>query len=129
MSDHETTVEAALAHSPRLRQLLQVAMQSSSGLTDKEFEAVLPTHEWRTATGAPFTAPDTEVRILRKQLAELGLIQPAGSGVNGAVRWKATPPDRVKAVAQRYANARKRHWPRCTARSRASGRSGSGSAS
>jgi hypothetical protein len=109
MSDqHEATVEAALAQSPRLRQLLQAVQQSSSGLTDKEFEAVLPTHEWRTATGARFTAPDTEVRIQRKRLAELGLIQKAGTGQHGAVRWKATPPEKVEAVSQRYASARRR---------------------
>ncbi len=108
MNDHNATIEHTLARSPRLRQVLDAAGQSSLGFTDKEFEAVLPTHEWRTAKGEPFTAPDVEVRILRKRLAELGLIQHAGTGAKGAVRWKVTPPERIEAVAQRYANARKR---------------------
>jgi hypothetical protein len=108
MSEYETSLEPELQRRPRLRQMLEAVRQSGGPLTDKQLQEMLPTSEWRTDRGKPFAAPGMEVRTLRKRLAELGLIQPAGATATGAARWKATPTGQAEAAARRFANARKR---------------------
>jgi hypothetical protein len=108
MSEYEASLEPELGRRPRLRQMLDAARQSAGPLTDIQFEEILPTSEWRTDKGKPFKAPDMEVRTLRRRLAELGLIQPAGATATGAARWKATPTGKAEDAARRFTNAQKR---------------------
>ena len=108
MSEYETSLEPELQRRPRLHQMLELVRKSGGPLTDKQLEETLETSEWRTATGRPFKAPDMEVRTLRKRLAEIGLILPAGATATGAARWKATPSGQAEATARRFANAKKR---------------------
>lgn len=77
-------------------------------MTDKKLEAALPTNTWRTKNGNPFTAVGMEVRTLRRRLAELGLIQPAGKTPTGAAVFEATPTGQIETAARRFENAVKR---------------------
>jgi hypothetical protein len=108
MSEYEASLEPELQRRPRLRQMLDAVRQHGDPLTDKQLEDMLPTSAWRTDRGEPFKAPDMEIRTLRKRLAELGLIQPAGVTATGAGRWKVTPRGDVEGAARRFANAQKR---------------------
>jgi hypothetical protein len=108
MSDYETTLQPELERRPRLRQMLKLLRESEGPLTDKQLEETLDTSHWRTATGRPFKAPDMEVRTLRRRLAEIGLILPAGATATGAARWKATPSGQAETAARRFANAQRR---------------------
>lgn len=107
MSEYEIRLELELQQKPRLRQALE-AFRRRGSLTDKELQEALPTDEWRTSKGLPFTAVGMEVRTLRRRLAELGLIQPAGKTATGAAVHKATPEGQVEAAARKFANALKR---------------------
>src|SRR4051794_40463090 len=98
---YETDLKPELDRRPRLRQALD-AFRQHGPMTDLELGAALPTAEWRTERGVPFTVPGMEVRTLRKRLAETGLIQPAGRGRNGAARWKETPAGQAEAAARKY---------------------------
>jgi hypothetical protein len=107
MSDYEVGLELELQEKPRLRQALEV-FRRCGALTDKALQEALPTAGWRTSKGLPFTAVGMEVRTLRRRLAELGLIQPAGKTASGAAMHKATPEGQVEAAARKFANALKR---------------------
>jgi hypothetical protein len=107
MSEYESELEVELQARPRLRQALD-AFRRSGSMTDKELQEALPTTEWLTSKGLPFTAVGMEVRTLRRRLAELGLIQPAGRTATGAAMHKATPPGQAEAAARKFANALKR---------------------
>jgi hypothetical protein len=113
MSEYEVGLELELQEKRRLRQALE-AFRRCGALTDKELEEALPTAEWRTSKGLPFTAVGMEVRTLRRRLAELGLIQPAGKTATGAAVHKATPAGQVEAAARKFANALKRTKKRKT---------------
>jgi hypothetical protein len=105
-NEYEVGLEPELRARPRLRQALE-AFRKRGPMTDKELEAALPTAEWRTNKGLPFTAVGMEVRTLRRRLAELGLIQPAGRETTGAAIYKATPTGQAEAAARKFANALK----------------------
>ena len=107
MSDYEIAIERELQARPRLRQAVE-AFRARGPMTDQELEAALPTAEWRTNKGLPFSAAGMEVRTLRRRLAELGLIQPAGRGTTGAAIYKATPTGQAEAAARKFADAAKR---------------------
>ena len=107
MSEYETGLGLELHERPRLWQALE-AFRRLGSLTDKELQDALPTAEWRTSKGLPFTAVGMEVRTLRRRLAELGLIQPAGKTGTGAAVHKATPAGQAEAAARKFANALKR---------------------
>jgi hypothetical protein len=107
MNEYEAGLEPELRARPRLRQALE-AFREGGPMNDKELQAALPTDEWRTSKGVPFTAVGMEVRTVRRRLAELGLIQPAGTEKTGAAIYKATPTGQVEAAARKFANAIKR---------------------
>lgn len=102
MTNYEASLESELRARPRLRQALD-AYRQRGAMTDKELEAALPTTEWRTKKGRPFTATGMEVRTLRRRLAEVGLIQPAGKTPTGAAVYKATPEGQIEAAAKKFA--------------------------
>lgn len=108
MSEYEKSLEPELQRRPSLHEMLTLVRESPGPLTDIQLQEMLRTSEWRTATGRPFKAPDMEVRMLRKRLAEIGLILPAGTTSTGAARWKATPAGQAEVAARRFASARKR---------------------
>jgi hypothetical protein len=106
-NEYEAGVEREVQERPRLRQMLE-AYRARGPMNDKDLQAALPTASWRTNKGLPFTAVGMEVRTLRRRLAELGLIQPAGREPTGAAIYKATPPGQAEAAARKFANALKR---------------------